>query len=163
MGWHEANGHLLLNFCGGRGGGTSGRNRSIGSRSNSALSSSSRSSHCGGVRSGRRGRRLGSSSRSFNGSGRLRLARRQTSGQGKAQGSKFQQVVHFGGNFENGLTKKRPLSRLHGKVTQPEKLFYSSGYLPPAIVLTIKVNEQRQFRFFDAHRRRIDCRYSQRR
>ena len=163
---HEASAQLLLNLGGG-GGGASSRSSSIrsgggSSRSHSAFSS--RSSHCGAVGSrGSGGRSLGASSRSLNNGllGLLRLARRQTSGQGQAQGSNFEQVVHFGGNFENGLTKKRPLCRLTEKVTRPINYFFSLGYLPPAFVLTTKVNEQRQFLFFDSDRRRTDCCHAQ--
>lgn len=128
----RASGQLLLLFGGGSGGGgASSGSRSISSRSSSFRGGGSSSVRRGGSHSGAVGgggsRALGGS-RSLGRNGRffslLRLARGQTSGEGQAQSSNFEQVVHFEGNFENGLTKKRPLSRLLQKVTRGRKIFF---------------------------------------
>ena len=169
LGWREASDQLLLLYGrGGRGSSRSSGRSSSTSSSRSRGSVSSRSSHFGGVNSSRGGRgcvRTGSRSLNFGFFYFLRLARRQTSGEGESKGSNFDEVIHFGGNFENGLTRKHPSSRLLQKVTRTIKIYFSAGYLPPLFVLTSKLNEQGQsnFLFFDSYRRRPDCRHPRRR
>ena len=126
LGWYKTNDQLLFDFSS-RSSGTGSGSSSTGGGSSSRSSIGSGSSHFGGISACGAGfGGGGTGGGGFNG-GRLsllRLARRQTSGQGQAQSSKLKQVVHFGGNFENGLTRKRPSYRLAGKVTRFEKLFF---------------------------------------